>query len=99
MRPGSRFVDLLQHPAVAVGIAERGVGAVAVVIGRGSGSAVVRTGVAEPAHGPRCAVEHVAHFDPACRQIVVSCVDVGHDEEQGPARTGLSRGEVGAELD
>ena len=94
-----RCRHLLKQPTVAVGVAERGKGAVAALLGRESGRPVVCVGVPEAAHGSGRAVEHVAHLHAAGHEVFASFLDVRDDKELGLARARRSRGDVGAELD
>jgi hypothetical protein len=67
--PGKPGRDLLQQPAVAVGIAERGERAVAAMLGVRTADLAVRAGV-----------EDLAHLDAGFDQLVPGGRDVGNDQ-------------------
>src|SRR6185295_4328236 len=99
--PGQPGRNLLEQPAVAIRIAERGERAIATMLGirtRDSESpkqvGLVRTGI----HAAG-AVEHLADLDAATAQVAAGCVDVGDDQIQTLRRAGCRRGDVLAEDD
>ena len=90
--------DLLQQPAVAVRVAERGEGAVAGVIGRGAADATARA-VGLELSARRPGVEHLADLDTAGGELVARSLDVGDDQVEALGRAGRGRRDVRAELD
>ena len=90
--------DLLQQPAVAVRVAERGERAVAGVFGRRSADATVRA-VGLELGARRLGVEHLADLDTAGGELVARSLDVGDDQVEALGRAGRGRGDVRAELD
>src|SRR5664279_2112657 len=90
--------DLLEQPAVAVRVAERGEGAVARAIGRRAADATVRAGELEPSASLPF-VEHLADLDTARHQLVAGYLDIGDDQVPNLSRTGRGRRESRAELD
>ena len=89
--------DLLQQPAVAVRVAERGEGAVAGVIGRGPADATARA-VGLELSARRPGVEHLADLDTAGDELVARSLDVGDDQVEALGRAGRGRRDVRAEL-
>ena len=87
--PGQPRRDLLEQPAVAVRVAERGERAVAGVLGRGAADATARAVGLEPS-ARRRVVEHLADLDAARGELVARGLDVGDDQVQalGRARRG-----------
>ena len=93
--------DLLEQPAVAVRITERGERAVAAMLG-------IRTADPEPpkqvglvrasVHAGGV-VEHLADLDAATEQLVAGGLDIGDDQVQALGRAGCRRGDVLAEND
>ena len=90
--------DLLQQPAVAVRVAERGERAVAGVIGRGAADAAARAVGLELSAG-RPGVEHLADLGTAGGELVARGLDIGDDQVQALGRAGRGRRDVRAELD
>ena len=93
IRPGQPGGDLLQQPAVAVRVAERGERAVAGAIGRGPADPTARASGSElRARRPR--VEHLADLGTAGGQLVAGGLDVGDDQVQALRRAGRGRGDA-----
>ena len=91
--PGKPGRDLLQEPAVAVGITERCERPVALPFGPGAFYAPLGVGALEPAHESGRTVEHRAHVYSAPQQLVARRFDVGDDEvtRPGPCRAAPRR--------
>ena len=89
-RPGAAR-DLLQQPAVAVGIAERCEGAVRAAVGVGAGLASLGSEAAP--------VPDLADVDAASDQLVPGGVHVIDDQVQAVHRAGRQRGRALPELD
>src|SRR3984893_17487154 len=96
---GQARCDLLQQPAVAVGIAERRERAVAAMLGIRTANpeppkqvGLVRAGV-----HPTGVVEHLADRDTAAKQLFAGGLDVGDDQVQALGGAGCRRGDVLAE--
>ncbi len=98
---GQARCDLLQQPAVAVGIAERGERAVAAMLG-------IRTADPEPPKQvglvragvhPAAVVERLADRDTAAKQLFAGGLHVGDDQVQALGGAGCRRGDVLAEDD
>ncbi len=88
--PGQPRRDLLQQPAVAVRVAERGERAVAGVVGRGSADATARAdGLELSARRP--GVEHLADFDTAGDEFLARSLDVGDDQVEALGGAGRGR--------
>jgi hypothetical protein len=95
--PGEPRRDLLQDPAVAVGIAEGDERSIGAAVGSPAVDAAVVTRV--PAPVPLRAVEHRARVDAGCREVRARGVDVGHDQVQALDRAGRDRDQALPELD
>ena len=80
--------DLLEQPAVAVRIAERGIREI---------GATFRVRARKKA--PPVAVEHLADLDAAAGEVFTGCVDVGDDQLQTLSGAGLGCGEAVPECD
>ena len=89
--------DLLQQPAVAVRVAERGEGAVARVLGRGPADAIGPVGLELRARRPGWNTSLTS--TPVGGELVARGLDVGDDQVQAPGRAGRRRGHLRAELD
>ena len=90
--------DLLQQPAVAVRVAERGEGAVAAVVGRRARSTRPRA-VGLELGARLLGVEHLADLDAAGGELVARGLDVGDDQVEALGRARRGRGDLRAELD
>jgi hypothetical protein len=93
--------DLLEQPAVAIRIMERGERAVAAMVG-------IRTADADPPKQVWLVrasvhtggvVEHLADLDAATKQLFAGGLDVGDDQVQALGRAGCRRGDILAEDD
>src|SRR6476469_5994723 len=98
--------DLLQHPAVAIRIAERGERGIAAAFGIAPAFAPVETGARQeaadvpvPAGEAVAAVVHLAHLHPTPNQLLTRGIDVGDDQVSVPDAAGLGRGQVLSEVD
>ena len=82
--PGKPGRDLLQQPAVAVGIAERGERAVAAMLGIRTADSAAPKQVGLILAGVRAggAVENLADLDAAGEQLFARGLDVGDDQVQ-----------------
>src|SRR5215471_20012970 len=83
--PGQPRFDLLEQPAVAIGIAERGERSITGMIGRRAVHATTPAVALEL--GSRSArMKDVADLRTAPRQLVTGCLDVGDDQVQALRR-------------
>ena len=96
--PGQPAGDLLDQPAVPVGIVERRERAVALTVGIRAGDASFLAGVTEPS-ARRSFVEHLTDLDTVRKQHVAGGLEVLDDQVQALGRTGRGRRDVRAELD
>lgn len=85
--PGKARRHLLQNPFVAVGIVERGEGAIAVSLGVGTGHA---SGSASAVKHTVRVVEDLTDVDPAPGEFGPRLFDVGDDEVQPDVEPGAA---------
>ena len=90
--------DLLQEPAVAVRVGERGKGAVGGVAGRRPTHATARA-VGRELRARRAGVENLADRGAMGDEIRARSLDVGDNQIKPPGGAGRGRRDVGAELD
>ena len=95
---GKTRLDLLEQPAVAVRIAERGERAIAGVVGCGPADSTARA-VALELSSRRPGVEHLADLGTAGDELVACSLDVGDDQVEALGRARRGRRDVRAELD
>src|SRR5262249_36434102 len=94
---GKAGCDLLQQPAVAVRITERGKRAVAGMIGRGPADTAATTARPELSSRRR-GVKHFADLDAASDQLVACSLNVGDDQVEALRRTSRRRRDFASKL-
>src|SRR5207253_3972444 len=95
---GKPRLDLLEQPAVAVRIAERGERAIAGMVGCGPADPTARAVTLELSPR-RPGVEHLADHRTTDDELVACSLDVGDDEVKALGRARRGRRDVRAELD
>src|ERR1700737_579200 len=95
---GKPRLDLLEQPAVAVWIAERGERAIAGMVGCGPADSTARA-VAPELSSRRPGVEHLADLGTSGGELLACGLDVGDDEVEALGRARGGRRDVRAQLD
>src|SRR6267378_2982733 len=95
---GKPRLDLLEQPAVAVWIAERGERAIACMVGCGPADSTARA-VALELSSRRRGVEHLADPGTTGDELVACSLDLGDDQVEALGRARRGRRDVRAELD
>src|SRR5581483_11250604 len=91
-------LDLLQQPAVAIRIPERGECAIAPLIRRPPAGSVARSATPKLRAWGRGG-EHVTHLRPVCDERAARAVDVRNNQIQRLGRARSGRRDIRAELD